>query len=145
MLMPNEEKIPEIWETEEDKNFSIDELRRHYKKFALENFRYKPYINKNTGWKIRVSAQGIGEIRKFRKREHIILVRILDTMLENSILADTVPDEKKTPGIENVSYLDFNCNVNGKQYNVRLVVKKALGDEVRFFYYYKLAGAQKKP
>jgi len=71
-------QIPEIWETEEDKKLSIDGLRRYYKEFALKNFRHSPYTNKNTGWKIRVSAQGIGEIRKFRKREHIILVRILE-------------------------------------------------------------------
>ena len=132
--------LPEIWETEEDKKLSIDGLRRYYKEFALKNFRHSPYINKNTGWKIRVSAQGIGEIRKFRKREHIILVRFLDTMLENATFIDTVPDEKNTPGIENVSYFDYKCKVNGKPYTVRLILKKALGDDVRFFYYYKLIG-----
>ena len=83
---PKDVPIPEIGETEEEIKLSIDGLRRFYKKFARTNFRQCLYINKNTGWKIRVSAQGIGEIRKFRKREHIILVRILDTMLENSIL-----------------------------------------------------------
>jgi hypothetical protein len=121
------------------KKLSIDGLRRFYKDFALKNFRYAPFINKNTSWKIRVSAQGIGEIRKFRKREHIILVRILDTMLENAVFFKVVPDEKKTPGIENVSYFDYRCKVNGKPYTVRLVRKKALGDDVHFFYYFKLA------
>jgi hypothetical protein len=52
----SDERIPEIWETEEDKKLSIDGLRRFYKEFALKNFRHNPYINKNTGWKIRVSA-----------------------------------------------------------------------------------------
>jgi hypothetical protein len=132
--------LPEIWETEEDKKLSIDGLRRYYKDFALKNFRHIPYINKNTGWKIRVSAQGIGEIRKFRKREHIILVRILDAMLENAAFSETVPDEKNTPGIENVSYFDYRCKINGRTNTVRLILKKALGDDVRFFYYYKLAG-----
>jgi hypothetical protein len=132
--------IPEIKKTEKDKKLSIDGLRRFYKKFARINFRQRPYINKNTGWKIRVSAQGIGEIRKFRKREHIILIRILDAMLENSILCETVPDDKNTPGIENVSYFAYKCKVNGKAYRVKLTVKKALNDEVRFFYYFKLTG-----
>jgi hypothetical protein len=131
--------IPEVWETEEDKKLSIDGLRRFYKDFALKNFRHVHYINKNTGWKIRVSAQGRGEIRKFRKREHIILVRILDTMLENALFVDTVPDEKNTPGIENVSYFDYRCKIDVKPYTVRITLKKALGDDVRFFYYYKLA------
>jgi hypothetical protein len=60
-------------------------------------------------------------------------------MLENAVFVDTVPDEKNTPGIENVSYFDYRCKINGKTYTVRLILKKALGDDVRFFYYYKLA------
>jgi hypothetical protein len=130
-------QIPEILETEEDKKLSIDGLRRYYKEYARKNFKSCPYINKNTGWKIRVSAQGIGEIRKFRKREHIILVRILDIMLENAILCGTVSDDKKTPGIENVSYLKYNCKVNGKPYSIIITIKKTLNDDIRFFYYFK--------
>ena len=129
---------PEILETEEEKSLSIDGLRRFYKEYALNNFRGQHYVNKDTGWKIRVSAQGIGEIRKFRKRGHIILVRILDVMLENSTLCATVPDNKKTAGIENVSYFDYKCKVNGKITFVRITVKKTLSDDVRFFYYFKI-------
>ena len=144
MLVVVENKLkefpgPEIWESEEEKKYSIDGLRRYYKEYARNNFRKQPYINKHTGWKIRVSAQGIGEIRKFRKREHIILVRILDTMLEDSILYRTVPDDKKTTGIENVSYFNYYCKINGNNHSVILTVKKTLKDDVRFFYYYKLA------
>jgi len=76
--------------------------------------------------------------RRHRKREHIILVRILDTMLEGAVLYDTVPDKKNTPGIENVSYFDYGCSVSGKEYSVRITVKKTFNDDVRFFYYYKL-------
>lgn len=102
MIMPveslsRETEIPEIEETEEEQKLSIDGLRRFYKTYARKNFRRHPYTNKNTGWQIRVSDQGIGEIRKFRKREHIILVRILDTMLEDAVLRETVPDNKDTP------------------------------------------------
>ena len=79
-----------------------------------------------------------GEIRKFRKREHIILVRILDVMLENATLYETVPDDKNTPGIENVSYFDHKCFVNGRAYSIRLIVKKPKNDDQRFFYYFKL-------
>ena len=128
----------EIWETEEEKLLNIDGLRRFYKEYARRNYKQHPYINKNTGWRIRVSDQGIGEIRKFRKREHVILVRILDKIIEESILYDTVPDNKKKSGIENVSYLDYKCKVFGKEFFVRLTVKKAYNDEERFFYYFKL-------
>jgi len=138
----HEEQIPEIWETDEEKKLTIDGLRRFYKEYARKNFRQHPYINKDTGWKIRISDQGIGEIRKFRKREHIIMVRVLDIMLEDSIFFDTVPDNKNRPGIESVSYLEYICRVNGKLYSVRLIIKKANNDEVRFFYYYKLTNIQ---
>jgi len=133
-----EAQILEIWETDEEKQLTIDGLRRFYKDFARKKFRQHPYINKNTGWKIRVSDQGIGEIRKFRKREHIILVRILNTILEDSVLLDTVPDNKNKQGIENVSYFVYPCVINSKLYSVKLTVKKAYKDDVRFFYYYKL-------
>jgi len=63
-------------------------------------------------------------------------------MLEDSILSSTVPDYKNNPGIENVSYLEYRCKVNGKLYSVTLTVKKAYNDEVRFFYYYKLTDIQ---
>ena len=139
MAKQNETQLLEIWETEEDKKLSIDELRRYYKEYARNNLRQRPYLNKDTGWKIRVSAKGIGEIKKFRKREHIILVRILDIMLENSILYATVPDDKNTPCIENVYYFDYKCLVNGKAYTVTIIVKKTASDDVRFFYYYKLS------
>ena len=128
----------EIWETEDEKSLSIDGLRRFYKKYARNNYKLHSYINKNTGWKIRISYQGIGEIRKFRKREHVILIRILDKIIEDSILFDTVPDYKNKPGIENVSYLDYKCKVIGNDSIVRLTVKKAYSDEERFFYYIKL-------
>jgi hypothetical protein len=138
----HEGQILEIWETDEEKQLTVDSLRRFYKDFSRKNFRQHPYVNKNTGWKIRISDQGIGEIRKFRKREHIILVRILDTMLEDSIFLSTVPDNKNKPGIESVSYLEYRCKVNRKLYTVELTVKKAYNDDVRFFYYYKLTEIQ---
>jgi hypothetical protein len=59
-------------------------------------------------------------------------------MLRDAILYDTVPDVKKASGIENVCYFDYCCKINGKRNNIRLTIKKALNDDVRFFYYFKL-------
>jgi hypothetical protein len=132
-----EAQIPEIWETEEEKRLSVDRLRRFYKEYARKNFRNHAYRNKNTGWKIRVSDQGIGEFKKFRKKEHIILIRILNTMLINSNLLSTVPDNKNTYGVENVSYFGYQCLVNGRPRMVQLTVKKIQNDEERVYYYYK--------
>ena len=131
-------QIPEIWETEEEKCLTVDGLRRFYKEFSRKYFRNYPYTNKNTGWKIRISSQGIGEIRKFRRREHIILIRVLDKILEEAIFCNSIPDNKNTPGIENVSYFNYKCRMNGRNYTVKLTVKKAFNDDVRFFYYLNL-------
>jgi hypothetical protein len=62
-------QIPEIWETEEDKKLSIDELRRFYKEFALKNFRHKPihqqrYRLENQG--LRSRDRGNTEVQKKR-------------------------------------------------------------------------------
>ena len=45
-------------------------------------------------------------------------------MLENAVLYETMLDDKNTSGIENVSYFDYGCSVNGKVYFVRITVKK---------------------
>jgi hypothetical protein len=78
--------IPEIWETEEDKLFSIGKLKHQYLQIAKQNFQGKVFINKNTGKPIRISADGIMEWwRKSRKREHIISIQLLDIFLTNAM------------------------------------------------------------
>ena len=132
-------QLPEIWETEGEKHLTVDGLRRFYKNFSRKYFRKHHYINKSTGWKIRISNQGIGEIKKFRKREHIILIRILDKILEEAVFCNSMPDNKNKYGIENVSYFNYKCKINNKEYIAKLTIKKALNDDVRFFYYLNLS------
>ena len=43
----NEVRIPEIWETEEDKGFSDKNLKTEYFKWALDNIRGKTFTNRS--------------------------------------------------------------------------------------------------
>ena len=81
--MPEETQIPEIWETEEDKELSIGQLKYYYQQIARQRFQGRVFINKDTGRPIRVSKDGIMEWwRKSRRREHIISVQLLGSFLE---------------------------------------------------------------
>ena len=54
-------------------------------------------------------------------------------------MTDTpIPEIRETEEEIKLSTDGFKCKINGKAYRVKLTVKKALNDEVRFFYYFKL-------
>ena len=95
-----ESQIPEIRETEEDKQLTIGQLKYHYRQIAKHNFQGKVFTNKDTNRLIRVSSDGIMEWwQKSRRREHIISVQLLDHFLENGIFIEEKPDYKNRPEI----------------------------------------------
>jgi len=88
---PGEVLIPEIWETEEEKCFSIGQLIYCYLQIAKQKFQGKVFINKETKKPIKVSKDGIMEWwRKSRKREHIVSVQSLDFSLKMEFLLKKV-------------------------------------------------------
>jgi len=128
--------IPEIWENEEDKKFSIGQLKYHYLQIAKQKFQKKIFINKDTQNPIRVSRDGLMEWwRKSRKREHIISVQLLDFFLENGIFTGENPDYKNRPEIEGVSQFESACKVNGISFKVIITVRKGINDIAKFRYY----------
>jgi len=128
--------IPEIWETEEDKKFSIGQLKYHYLQIAKQRFQKKIFTNKDTQNPIRVSRDGLMEWwRKSRKREHIISVQLLDFFLENGIFIGENPDYKNRPEIEGVNQFESVCKVNGKSFKVIITVRKGINDIAKFRYY----------
>ena len=133
-------KMPEIWETEEDKKLSVIALKKKYIAFARSKFIDDPpkrILNKDTGWLIEISNRVINEWwGKSRTRERILAIQILDVMLVGAKLIETVTDNKNTPGIENVSYFSNSCRINGKFFMVKITVKKMLGKNRRYAYYY---------
>jgi hypothetical protein len=85
-----------------------------------------------------VSNNGLREIEKFRTRDHIISLQILDKIIENAKFIKTVPDNKGTAGIENVSYFGIDAKLNDTLYSIKLTVKKHMSSEQRIYYYHSL-------
>jgi hypothetical protein len=135
-----EGQVPEIWETEEDKGLSLSALKKKYTTLARGRFTRTPPItvlNKNTNWSIELSNRVINEWwAKSRTRERIIAIQLLDTMVEGAKFLKTTQDDKNTPGIEEVSYFENQCKINGKLFKINIVVKKIVDSHRRFAYYY---------
>ena len=132
------QKIPEIWETGEDKRLAIKQLKEKYTKYAYQHFIKEPslvLLNQNTKWKIEVTTRVVKEWwRKSRTRPRIIAIQLLDVMIETAILIKTGEDTKYTPGIESVSEFENRCMIEGKSYKIRIVTKKQ--PDRHFVYYY---------
>jgi len=130
----------EIWETEEEKKLSITALKKKYIAFARSQFIHKPPMavrNIETNWFIELSNRVINEWwGKSRTRERILAIQLLDIMIEKAQFIKTVEDSKKTPGIENVSYFENVCRINGRPFKIKITVKKILDMDRRFAYYY---------
>ena len=139
------EKIPEIWETEEEKKLSVAALKKKYIAFARSHFISDPpktVLNKDTNWHIEISNRVINEWwGKSRTRERIVAIQLLDVMLEEAKFVETVADNKNTPGIENVSYFINNCIINGKPQKIKITVKKMSEKNRKYVYYYAATNA----
>ena len=136
----NEIKIPEIWETEEDKKLSDGDLKKKYLDIARDKFIRNPPIvvlNRDKNWQIELSRRVISEWRiKSRTRERILSIQLLDTMIEGARFINSKKDAKNTPGIECVLYLENKCCINGKLFNINITVKKQKFMDRMFVYYY---------
>jgi hypothetical protein len=132
----NEAGIPEVWETGEEKQLSIGQLKHRYLQLAKQNFQGKVFTNKDTGKPVRVSQDGLMEWwKKSRKREHIIAVKLLDIFLETGVFKSEAPDYQDRWAIEGANRFETECKVNGRPYTVHLVTRKAFNspDKFRFF------------
>jgi hypothetical protein len=141
----DEAEIPEIWETEEEKELTFGELRAKYVIVAWKRFLKKPPMvleNKTTGWKIELTGRVLKEWRaKSRTRPRIVAIKILDTMIETAKLIKTEKDSKKTPNIAEVNEFENHCKINGILHRIHIIVKKQ--PYRRFVYYYGAVGIKK--
>jgi hypothetical protein len=129
-------QVPEIWETEKEKELSIGQLKYSYLQAARQKFQGKVFTNKDTQNPIRVSRDGLMEWwRKSRKREHIISMQLLDFFLENGIFIEENPDYKNRPEIEGASLFESACKVNGVLFRVIITIRKGVDDIAKFRYY----------
>jgi hypothetical protein len=108
--------------------------------YARSRFIRNPPVvvnNKETNWAIELSRRVISEWRiKSRTRERILTIQALDTMPEGAKFLKTVWNTKDTYGIENVSYFENKCAINGNPYKINITVKQQKTTGRRFAYYY---------
>jgi hypothetical protein len=134
-----EAQVPEIWETEEEKELTSSELKKKYIAIARSRFIRNPpvtVLNKDTNWLIALSVRVVSEWRiKSRTRERILSIQLLDTMVEGAKFIKTVEDTKNTE-IESVSYFENLCKINGRPFKINITVKKQKVLDRRFAYYY---------
>ncbi len=133
-------QIPEIWESEEEKELPLFALKKNYLAFARSRFIHSPPVtvqNRATNWVVEISNRVINEWwGKARTRERVLAIKLLDIMIETAKYVKTVDDYKKTPGIENVSYFENFSKINGSLFTVTITVKKMLYTDRRYVYYY---------
>jgi len=130
-------KILEIWETDDDKQLSINKLREKYIEYARLHFIKTPHlvvINQETRWNVEITTAVIKEWRqKSRTRPRLIAIQLLDAMIKSAVLVKTEKDNKQTRGIESVNEFENWCKIEGKLYKIRVIVKK---QPTRYFAYY---------
>jgi hypothetical protein len=132
--------LSEIWETEKEKRLSAGDLKKKYLAAARSRFICNPpmiVLNRDKNWPVALSGRVLSEWRiKSRTRERILSIQLLDTMIAGAQFLKTTKDEKNTPGIEEVSYFENRCKINGKLFKITIIVKKQQLVDRRFVYYY---------
>jgi len=134
----NESDIPQIMETEEEKQLSDRELKNRNFTWALQNLRGKTFDNKSIKTGILISRDGLGEWKSTTKsREQALSIRILHVLLKVAVYWKEKPHVPPDPNIEKVLYFKQHCRINGKDYIAVITVKvyKAQGRHKYYHHY----------
>ena len=135
----DEAQIPEIWETEEERQHSDRELRNRNFLWALQNFRGKTFLNKSINKSIHVSREGLGEWKTVTKsRDQALSIKILDVMLETAVFWREEPPKKPDPNILKVIYFRQHCRINGNNYTAIITVKVYKSQDYHKYYHHYL-------
>jgi len=119
-----EARIPEIWETEEDKKFSDRDIKEKNFGWALGNLRGKAFFNKSIQQSVNVSRDGLSEWKNATKsRDQALSVKLLGVLLEVAGFWKEGPHIPPDPNIEKVVYFRQHCKINGKDYTAIITVK----------------------
>ncbi|MBF0517610.1 MAG: hypothetical protein HQK97_10950, partial [Nitrospirae bacterium] len=121
----------------DDRMFSpaLWKARIDAKKWAKENIQGKSPINKDTGWKIDITGNGIDKALSGERQapiDHIEAVRAIPELIENSVLAETRPDRNNDPHIKNIHIFYAPLEMGGKLYRAKLTIKER-NDGKRFY------------
>ena len=142
----NEEQIPEIGETGEEKNLSDRELKNRNYTWALQNLRGKNFVNRSIKTGIHVSRDGLGEWKTVTKsRDQALSVRILGVLLEIAAYWKVETPKKPDPNIKKVVYFRQRCSINGNDYTAVITVKVYKSQDYHKYYHHYLEDFLLKP
>ena len=136
--MLSEAHIPEIGETEEERQYLDRELKNINFSWALQNLRGKTFLNKSIQKCIRISRDGLGEWKSATKsRDQILSIKILGNLLEIAGYWKEGPHLPPDPNIEKVVYFRQPCRINGHNYTAIITVKvyKSQNDHKYYHHY----------
>jgi len=134
--MSENNQIPEIWETEEDKLKSFKDLREYYTKFLKNYFQGKKFHNEVLDEEILISRDGIDKLEGMLSfREQCIAIKLIDEFLTSSTVEGRESDRKNRWNVDEFVYLAYQCSINGKLYKALTTVKKTVNNPLKFYGY----------
>ena len=135
----DENQIPEIFETEDDKKLSNKDLKAKYFKWALNNIRGKSFNNKSIMQVINIARDGLSEWKTTTKsREQTLSIKLLAILLEIAKYWKEKPHIPPDPNIEKVVYFRQHCRVNGKDHTAIITVKVYKAEHRHKYYHHYL-------
>jgi hypothetical protein len=138
-IVLQEVRIPEIWETTEEKRLSDRELKAQCFSFARSHFQGNFFKNNSIQQNIAVSRDGLGEWKTVTKsRDQAISIKILNTLLENGTFWKEEPPKNQDPNIDKVVYLRKKCRINGILYSAIITVKVYKAKRYHKYYHHYL-------
>jgi hypothetical protein len=124
-------------ENDEEKQLSNADLKKECFNFARKNFQGKKFTNRETGWEIIVSKDGLGEWKtKAKSREQALSIKILDTLLENAAFSHSEPDKLNRKNIAGISYFNYRCSINGQVYNAVITIRNIKNYGYKYYHHY---------
>jgi hypothetical protein len=130
---------PAIYETNDEKALSDQDLKRACFTYAKEHFQGKAFRNRALNVDITVSSDGLGEWKsKTKSREQILSIKILDALLESGGYWKEEQPKDKDPNIAKVIYLRQNCQINGNLFTAIITIKVYFARNYHKYYHHYL-------
>lgn len=97
------------------------------KKWAKENLQGRSPVNKDTGWKIDITGNGIDKALSGERQspiDHIEAIRAIPDLIENAVKSETRPDRDNDPHIKNIHIFYAPLEIDNKLYRAKLTIKE---------------------
>ncbi len=104
----------------------------------------KYFVNKDTGWDIAITANGIDKVLSGKRAaifNHVKAIRAIPELIENAVLGETRPDRNNDPNIKNIHIFYAPLEVGKHLYRVKMTVKET--NDGKLFYDHNLTEIEK--